>query len=68
MTIPSGSGDRLEFSFLADRIDAIPLVTQWYVDEWGYREPGNLLENEYERLRHYANRDRIPRPGPGPHP
>ena len=50
----------LEYSFLADRIDAIPLVTRWYVDQWGYREPGNRLENEIERLKEYANRDRIP--------
>lgn len=50
----------LEFSLLADRPDAIPLVTRWYVDQWGYREPGNLLENECERLSEYASRDRIP--------
>jgi len=50
----------VEFQFLADRPDAIPVVARWYFDEWGHLSEGDSLERPCERLGDYLNRDAIP--------
>jgi hypothetical protein len=40
----------LNFEFLADRQDAIPVVAKWYFEEWGYNVPGNSIEQSIDRL------------------
>ena len=27
----------IDFTFLADRMDAIPIISKWYFDKWGHR-------------------------------
>ena len=50
----------MEFVFLADRPEAVPLVARWYFDEWGYCDPDVTYEQTVDRLRSRVNRDRLP--------
>lgn len=50
----------LEFNFLADRLDAIPIISKWYFDEWGHLTEGNSIERMREKVEGYLNRDEIP--------
>ena len=50
----------LEFVFLADREDAIPIVTDWYHEEWGHLRRGDTVSHTRDRVEEYLNRDRIP--------
>ncbi len=50
----------IKFVFLADRVDAVPVLARWYYDEWGHLRPDNSLERTRARVRRYLNRDRIP--------
>lgn len=51
---------RLRFEFLADRLEAIPLVTRWYLDEWGQRLGHDFGERVRMELREHLTRDSIP--------
>lgn len=50
----------MEFAFLADRADAMPIVAEWYFDEWAHQIPGETLGTTEAALAKYLNRDRIP--------
>lgn len=50
----------IEFSYLADREDALPTIAQWYFEQWGHLVPDETLERANERLQSFLNRDRIP--------
>ena len=50
----------IEFMFLADRVDAIPIISKWYFDEWGHFEQGGSIERTRDRIEDYMNRDEIP--------
>src|ERR1041384_6254418 len=50
----------MEFEFLADHPDAVPLVARWYFDQWGHRMAGNSYEKTCERIRGKLNRLRPP--------
>lgn len=50
----------LKFEMLADRIDAVPILSRWYYDEWGHLRSENSLQRTRARVRRYLNRDRIP--------
>ena len=50
----------LEFVFLADRVDAIPIVSKWYFDEWGHLSECDSIEHTRDRIQVYLNRDKIP--------
>ena len=50
----------LEFVFLTDRVDAIPVVSKWYFDEWGHLSKNDSIERMQARMRNYMNRDGIP--------
>jgi GNAT superfamily N-acetyltransferase len=50
----------IEFSFLADRVDAIPIISRWYFDEWGHRVQGGSIGHMRDRIEDYMNRDEIP--------
>ena len=50
----------MDLEFLADNKDAIPVLAVWFFQEWGHSVDGNTLELEQEKLRGFANRDRIP--------
>jgi GNAT superfamily N-acetyltransferase len=50
----------LEFAFLADRVDAVPVISEWYFEEWGHLIEGDSFERTRERIEGYLNRDKIP--------
>ena len=50
----------LQFAFLADRTDAIPIISRWYYDEWGHLLPDDSIARTRARLEGYLNRDEIP--------
>ena len=50
----------VEFTFLADRVDAIPIISKWYFDEWGHLVQGASIERTRGRIEDYMNRDEIP--------
>ena len=50
----------LEFAFLADRVDALPIISKWYFEEWGHLLENDSIERMRDRMRDYMNRDQIP--------
>jgi GNAT superfamily N-acetyltransferase len=50
----------LEFEFLVDRADAVPIVSRWYFDEWGHLSTTNSIERTRSQMQDYMHRDKIP--------
>ena len=50
----------MEFEYLAENKEAIPILAEWYFDEWGYIEKGNTLDKITEKLHSYLHVDAIP--------
>ena len=50
----------LGFEFLIDRVEAIPIISKWYFDEWGHLLDGDSIERTRDRMQDYMNRDEIP--------
>ena len=50
----------LRFRLLADYLDAIPIISKWYFDEWGHLTQGDTIEATRDRVERYANRSEIP--------
>ena len=50
----------MELKFLAHNKKAIPILANWYFDEWGHLEKGNTLDKVTEKLHGYLNTDKIP--------
>lgn len=50
----------MQFEFLINRPDAIPVIGRWYNEEWGRPHRDEKLEETIESLHAYLNVDRIP--------
>ena len=50
----------MKFEYLADKIELLPVLANWYFEEWGYIEKGRTLEKEMENLQKYLNKESIP--------
>lgn len=50
----------MKIQFLADYPAAIPLLANWYYQEWGHEVPGNTPEKEAEKLKAYLHTDPLP--------
>ncbi len=50
----------MEFVYLADHPEAIPIVAKWYYEQWGRQHEVPSLEKSEEMLTAYLNRERIP--------
>lgn len=50
----------MQFDFLANCRDALPIVGRWYNLEWGQRIHGESEKESIERLSEYLNIDKIP--------
>lgn len=50
----------MEFVYLADRLDAVPLVAEWYFTQWGYLNDISSLEKTIQLLQEYLNRTKLP--------
>lgn len=49
-----------KLSLLANHLELIPLLANWYRQEWGHLSPDRSLEEWIQRLAERAHRDRIP--------
>jgi GNAT superfamily N-acetyltransferase len=50
----------MQIEFIADHVDAIPIVAQWDFDEWGYLDANSTLEKAFTTISKMVNRDRAP--------
>lgn len=50
----------MEFVFLADYPEAIPIVADWYYHQWGHQHELISPQKSEEMLSDYLNRDKIP--------
>jgi GNAT superfamily N-acetyltransferase len=50
----------LNFEFLVDKQEAIPIVAKWYFEEWGYNVPGNFIQKSIDRITSKVNREQPP--------
>ena len=50
----------MELEYLADHKEAIPILANWYFNEWGYIEKENTLDKVTEKLHGYLYKDKIP--------
>jgi predicted N-acetyltransferase YhbS len=50
----------LEFAYLADCPQFLPIVAGWHHDEWGYIRPGDTVEAREERLKTECGHLQIP--------
>lgn len=50
----------MNIEFLADRIEAIPVVAKWYFEEWGHLVPECSLETFLAAISKGTNRDQPP--------
>jgi GNAT superfamily N-acetyltransferase len=50
----------MELKFLADNKNALPILANWYFDEWGHLEKGNTLAKITGKLYGCLNTDSIP--------
>ncbi len=49
-----------EFIYLADQPQLVPLLVDWFYDEWGRNDPNSSRERMRRILGEHLNRDRIP--------
>lgn len=50
----------MEIEYLAHRPEALPTIAKWQHAEWGNLRPNDTVEKRMERLRGWANPDRLP--------
>ena len=50
----------MKLGYLAENKEAIPILANWYFEEWGYIEKGNSIENITNKLNDYLNTDKMP--------
>ena len=50
----------MKLGYLAENKEAIPILANWYFDEWGYIEKGNSVDNITNKLNDYLNTDKMP--------
>lgn len=50
----------MKLEYLADHPELLPIVAQWYFEEWGYLSEEKTLEQDIERLQAYLNKDKLP--------
>lgn len=50
----------MNFTYLADRPEAVTKIATWYFEQWGHRMAESSDEETSLRLQKYLNRDEIP--------
>jgi GNAT superfamily N-acetyltransferase len=51
---------KVDIGLLADHDDFVPILAQWFYQEWGWIVPTFTLQHFEEELRQRQNRDRLP--------
>jgi N-acetylglutamate synthase-like GNAT family acetyltransferase len=50
----------VRIEYLADHLEHLPRLAEWFHAQWGYLSPGDTLEKRSGRLRQKAQREGIP--------
>ncbi len=50
----------MNIEYLADHKDVIPILAQWFYDEWGYLYPDRTLEDVERHISERTNKNKIP--------
>jgi GNAT superfamily N-acetyltransferase len=50
----------MQFEFIADRVEAVPVVAGWLFEEWGRLDAGSSFEKTCATISQSCNRDRAP--------
>ncbi len=50
----------MKLVYLAENKEAIPVLANWYFDEWGYIKKGNSIDSITNKLNDYLNTDKMP--------
>lgn len=50
----------MNFEYLSDNKELIPVLANWYFEEWGNKEKGRTLDTETQKLQKFLNKDQIP--------
>jgi predicted N-acetyltransferase YhbS len=54
------TGGPIQFGYLADYPESVPLLARWHHDEWSYLRPGDSIEARAARLRGHCGHQGIP--------
>ena len=49
-----------KIKYLADCLDAVPILAQWLFNEWGYRSPDGTVQGMMDNPSRRLNRDGLP--------
>ncbi len=49
-----------QYIYLADQPDLLPILADWFYDEWGCGDPNSSPESMRRLLGNYLNRDQVP--------
>ena len=50
----------VEYIYLADQPQLLPVLADWYYTEWGHHNPQGSKQSMQDELRGYLNKDRVP--------
>ena len=50
----------IQIAWLADHLDLVPTVAQWFHEEWSHLHPGGSVEKTEKRISGRLHRDQIP--------
>ena len=50
----------MKLGLLADHKEAVPIIAEWYYDEWAYLPEENSIKKIRQNLQRYLNTDKIP--------
>ena len=50
----------MNITYLADHTETIPILTQWFYEEWSYLHPDRTRQDVERFIGERANKDKIP--------
>lgn len=50
----------MQLAYLTDHPEFLPILANWYFEEWGYLDKDRTLDTEIENLRNYLNKKHLP--------
>ena len=55
-----GDQDKFSIHYLADQVDLVPTLAEWFYQQWSYLNPGDSIPKRVERLQKRCRRGEIP--------
>ena len=50
----------MKLEYLADNLEFLPVLANWFFEEWGYLEKERTFKKEMDNLRKYLNKEKVP--------